>query len=172
MLFSPVFACTEPRSAATPPRTVLTSLPTACTPPRGSKSHRKFFRINTYKSLSKQTTLTVVESHSYKKHRGWGCYAHPESADGGGVDSRFRPCRKGFFSRPVLRSLFAQRAFHNSLATKWFQTPSRNCRVSPTSLSLFLKYYLNPFCSQRAFRTKSHFANPLFSIGCALFHFP
>src|SRR2546422_659052 len=60
----------EPRSAATQPRTVLTSLPTACTPPRRSHSHRNVFRINTYKSLSKQTTLTVIESHSYKKHRG------------------------------------------------------------------------------------------------------
>src|SRR5882724_2205504 len=30
------------------------------------------FRINTYKSLSKQTTLTLIESHSYKKHRGRG----------------------------------------------------------------------------------------------------
>src|SRR5437667_12889885 len=30
------------------------------------------FRINTCKSLSKQTTLTLIESHSYKKHRGRG----------------------------------------------------------------------------------------------------
>jgi len=65
VLFSCVFAATQPR-------TVFASLPSACTPPRGSNSHRNFFRINTYKSLSKQTTLTVIESHSYKKHRGWG----------------------------------------------------------------------------------------------------
>jgi len=65
VLFSRVFAATQPR-------TVLTSLPTACTPPRGSNSRRNIFRINTYKSLSKQTTLTVIESYSYKKHRGWG----------------------------------------------------------------------------------------------------
>ncbi len=64
----------EPRSAATQPRTVLTSLPTACTPPRRSHSHRNIFRINTYKSLSKQTTLTVIESHSYKNIGGGGCY--------------------------------------------------------------------------------------------------
>ena len=30
------------------------------------------FRINTCKSLSKQTTLTLIESHSYKKGRGRG----------------------------------------------------------------------------------------------------
>ncbi len=78
-LFSCVFACaelrsvyTEPRSAVTQPRTVLTSLATPCTPPRGSNARRNAFRINTCKSLSKQTTLTVIESYSYKKHRGWG----------------------------------------------------------------------------------------------------
>src|SRR6266478_3992136 len=65
MLFSRVFAAAQPR-------TFFSSLPTACTPPRGSKSRRNAFRINTYKSLSKQTTLTVIESHSYKKHGGRG----------------------------------------------------------------------------------------------------
>src|SRR6266850_8377726 len=95
VLFSPVFACLEPRSvctvypacpelgrelrgeprsAATQPRTALTSLPTACTRPRGSHSRRNVFRINTYKSLSKQTPLTVTESYSYKKPGGGGCY--------------------------------------------------------------------------------------------------
>src|SRR5882672_12691379 len=63
MLFSRVFAATQPR-------TVLTSLPNACTPPRGSNSRRNIFRINTCKSLSKQTTLTVIESHSYRKQGG------------------------------------------------------------------------------------------------------
>jgi len=120
VLFSCVFAATQPR-------TVLTSLPNACTPPRESNSHRNVFRINTCKSLSKQTTLTAIESHSYKKHGEWACYAHPtkdahpESANGGGVE--------GFFSRPALRSLFAQRAFHNSLGIKSFHTLSGNCRV-------------------------------------------
>ncbi len=37
-----------------------------------SRMRRNAFRINTCTSLSKQTTLTVIESHSYKKHRGWG----------------------------------------------------------------------------------------------------
>src|SRR6267142_5103823 len=64
MLFFRVFSATQPR-------TVLTSLPNASTPPRGSHSRRNVFGINTYKSLSKQTTLTVIESYSYKKHRGW-----------------------------------------------------------------------------------------------------
>jgi len=64
MLFSCVFAATQLR-------TVLTSLPNACTPPRGSNSRRNIFRINTCKSLSKQTTLTVIESHSCKKQGGW-----------------------------------------------------------------------------------------------------
>src|SRR5258706_9141720 len=57
--------------------------------------------------------------------------AHPESANGGGADSRFRPCRKGLFSRPALGSLFslfAPRVFHNSLASKRFRTLSQNCR--------------------------------------------
>jgi len=40
----------------------ITLLP--CTPNR--------CRINTCKSLSKQTALTLIESHSYKKHRGEG----------------------------------------------------------------------------------------------------
>src|SRR6266403_286934 len=65
MLFYRVFAATQPR-------TVLTSLATACTPARGSNSHCNVFRINTYKSLSKQTTLTVIESYSYKKQGGGG----------------------------------------------------------------------------------------------------
>src|SRR5882672_7220695 len=63
VLFSCVFAATQPR-------TVFTSLPNACTPPRGSHSRRNAFRINTYESLSKQTTLTVIESYSYKKQGG------------------------------------------------------------------------------------------------------
>src|SRR6266404_2981266 len=72
------------------------------------------------------------------KNRGWGsppCASdkdvHPESANGGGADSRFRPCRKGYFSRPALRSLFslfAQRVFHNSFAIYRFRTLSQNCR--------------------------------------------
>src|SRR5258708_3137528 len=37
--------------------------------------------------------------------------ALPESASGEGVDSRFRPCRKGFFSGVALLSLFAPRVF-------------------------------------------------------------
>jgi len=57
--------------AVTQPRTVFTSLPSACTLPRGSNARCNAFRINTCKSLSKQTTLTVIESYSYKKHRGW-----------------------------------------------------------------------------------------------------
>ena len=70
VLFSRVFAATQPR-------TVLTSLATAYTPSRGFNSRRKVFRINTYKSLSKQATLTVIESHSYKKHGGWGFFSVP-----------------------------------------------------------------------------------------------
>ncbi len=58
---------------------------------------------------------------------------------------------------PTLFSLFAPRAFHNSLAIKWFQTLSRNCRVSPPSLPSFLKSYLNSFCSQRTFPYKKLF---------------
>ena len=84
VLSSRVFACTElrsvysvhpelrgePRSAATQPRTVLTSLATDCTPPCGSNSHRNVFRINTYKSLSKQTTLTLFRINTYEKQGG------------------------------------------------------------------------------------------------------
>src|SRR6266404_8092569 len=110
MLFSRVFAATQPR-------TVLTSLPSACTPPRGPNSPRKAFRINTCKSLSKQTTLTVIESHSYKKHRGWGVLWLTNSrlvVSGHSLCSVF--------------SLFAQRVFHNSSAIKRFHTLSQNCR--------------------------------------------
>ncbi len=110
VLFSGVFAATQPR-------TVLTSLPNACTPPRGSNSRRNAFRINTFKSLSKQTTLTIIESHSYKKHRGWGVLWLTISrlvVSGHSLCSIF--------------SLFAQRVFHNSSAIKRFHTLSQNCR--------------------------------------------
>src|SRR5882672_4295280 len=68
VLFSLVFVYTEPRSVYTerrPSRSLhfplsLFDLPF---PP-------KLFRINTCKSLSKQTTLTVIESHSYRKQGG------------------------------------------------------------------------------------------------------
>ncbi len=35
-------------------------------------SSRNPFRINTCKSVSKQTTLTLFRINTYKKHRGWG----------------------------------------------------------------------------------------------------
>src|SRR6266850_1833592 len=104
MLFSRVFAATQPR-------TVLTSVPTACVPPRGSPSHRNVFRINTCKSLSKQTTLTVIESHSYKKHRGWGLLwltrnlkrdFYPERPSG--AEGPLFRSRSGFLARGIRRS--------------------------------------------------------------------
>ena len=56
--------------------------------------------------------------------------AHPASANDGGVDSRFRPCRKRFsrLALGALFSLFAPRVFHNSFTTKRFRTLSQNCR--------------------------------------------
>src|SRR5229473_1547890 len=35
-------------------------------------SRCKFIRINTYRRISKQTTSTPLQSHSYEKHRGEG----------------------------------------------------------------------------------------------------
>ncbi len=104
MLFSRVFAATQPR-------TIFMSLPTACAPPRGSNSHRNVFRINTYKSLSKQTTLTVMESHSYKKHGGRGLLwltrnpkrdFYPERPSG--AEGPLFRSRSGFLARGIRRS--------------------------------------------------------------------
>ncbi len=56
--------------------------------------------------------------------------AHPASANDGGVDSRFRPCRKRFsrLALGALFSLFAPRVFHNSCAIKALHTLSQKCR--------------------------------------------
>jgi len=126
------------------------------------------------------------------KNRGWGsppCAsdkdAHPESSNGGGVDSRFRPCQKGFFSRPALGSLcasdkdahperpsgvegffsglilgalfslFAPRVFHNSLASKRFRTLSQNCR-GVTLQFPFWETHDQPQASNRHFFTSFH----------------
>jgi len=99
------------------------------------------------------------------KNRGWGsppCAsdkdAHPESANGGGADSRFRPCRKGLFSRPALGSLFslfAPRVFHNSLASKRFRTLSQNCR-GVTLQFPFWEAPDQPQASNRHFFTSFH----------------
>ena len=147
MLFSRVFAATQPRI-------VLTSLATACTPPRGSHSHRNFSRINTYKSLSKQTTLTVIESHSYKKHGGRGVLwltrnpkrdfypERPSGAEGPLPTSSCLPAAAGHSLCSHL-SLFAQdspqissfvfKSFHTlsfSVSCKSFACHSyENCRV-------------------------------------------
>src|SRR5882724_3760640 len=79
-------------------------------------SHRlTIFRINTCKSLSKQTTLTSCRTIDLRKTEGVG-----------GVI-----VRKGFFSGLALGSvfsLFAPRVFHNSSAIKRFHTLSENCR--------------------------------------------
>src|SRR6266850_3280703 len=139
MLFSYVFAATQPRI-------VSASLPNVCTPPRGSHSRRNTFRFNTYeisRKCCKQRTYRIAKFfriNTYKKQGGGGCCAsdegffsrpafrrsahptkdaHPERPSGA----------EGFLSRPALHSLFAQRAFHNSLGIKRFQTLSRNCRV-------------------------------------------
>ncbi len=96
-------------------------------------------------------SLSPLDS-ALTKNRGWGALlysrapscsewgpplcasdkdAHPESANGGGANSRLRSCRKGFFSGFALGSLFslfAPRVFHNSFASKRFRTLSQNCR--------------------------------------------
>ena len=131
MLFSRVFAATQPR-------TVFTPLPTASTPPRGSNSHRNLFRINTYKSLSKQTTLTVVESYSYKKHRGWGALLtrNPKMArvlrPGGDhkvpIAGNFYPDRPNL-SRPGRELLGERRAF--VCESRFIGTIARRFNVPP-----------------------------------------
>src|SRR6266852_6151992 len=69
MLFSRVFAATQPR-------TVLTALATACKPPRGFHSRRNVFRINTYESsrkCCKQRTYRLAKSfrcNTYEKQGG------------------------------------------------------------------------------------------------------
>src|SRR6266404_541674 len=82
MLFSPVFVHSDLRSATHRPRllsprpTVLAACPATPHHFRFSPLHllvlSNFFRINTYKSLSKQTTLTFFRINTYEKHRGEG----------------------------------------------------------------------------------------------------
>src|SRR6266404_5150686 len=76
MLFSPVFVHSDLRSATHRPRllsprpTVLAACPATPHHFRFSPLHllvlSNFFRINTYKSLSKQTTLTFFRINTYK----------------------------------------------------------------------------------------------------------
>ena len=79
MLFFPVFANQHPRLLTLRLKGFVSFqfaspvVPSASHCPQFPAHHPpKLFRINTYKSLSKQTTLTLIESHSYKKHRRWG----------------------------------------------------------------------------------------------------
>ena len=81
VLFFPVFANQHPRLLTLRLKGFVSFqfaspvVPSASHCPQFPAHHPpKLFKINTCKSLSKQTTLTVVESYSYKKHRGWGCY--------------------------------------------------------------------------------------------------
>jgi len=99
------------------------------------------------------------------KNRGWGPAlrasdkdAHPESANGGGADSRFRPCRKGFFSGFTLLYSSAPRVFHNSFTTKRFRTLSQNCRGVTLQLPLFAGH-----------NAESHSFRPFLSTAYALF---
>src|SRR5260370_36446290 len=66
MLSSHVFVHTEPRSVASHSRTGFPHLR-----PRPLTSSISF-RINTCKSVSKQTTLTPFRMNTYEKHRGVG----------------------------------------------------------------------------------------------------
>src|SRR5258708_18707121 len=66
MLSSRVFVHTEPRSVASHSRTGFPHLR-----PRPLTSSISF-RINTCKSVSKQTTLTLFRINTYEKHRGVG----------------------------------------------------------------------------------------------------
>src|SRR5258707_11954409 len=66
MLSSRVFVHTEPRSVASHSRTGFPHLR-----PRPLTSSISF-RINTCKSVSKQTTLTPSRMNTYEKHRGVG----------------------------------------------------------------------------------------------------
>ncbi len=79
----------EPRSAASHSRTGFRHLRSSVSPVlRGGPFSSRFslisdpsqltsfisFRINTCKSVSKQTTLTCFRMNTYEKHRGRGCY--------------------------------------------------------------------------------------------------
>src|SRR5258708_10488840 len=73
----------------------------------------KPFRINTCKSVSKQTTSTIFRINTYEKHRGWVvivnqipdegiCPERAQRVEGSLFtchDRRFRPCRKARLSR-------------------------------------------------------------------------
>jgi hypothetical protein len=80
MLFFPVYIETHPRQSATShsliphPRSLTSSIS---------------FGINTCKSVSKQTTLTIFRINTYKKHRGEGVLllTRQTSAVGGSVSS-------------------------------------------------------------------------------------
>src|SRR6266849_10083516 len=66
-----MFACTDPRSAAQPLTAILYICGCSCPIISISRLHNSF-RMNTCKSVSKQSTLTTFRMNTYEKHRGWG----------------------------------------------------------------------------------------------------
>jgi hypothetical protein len=75
MLFFPVFAKLQPgRSpdlSLRPPTAIYAPCRYSCPITLISRFHNPF-RMNTCKSVSKQTTLTIFRMNTYEKHRGWG----------------------------------------------------------------------------------------------------
>jgi hypothetical protein len=88
MLFYPVFAAAHLRSASSPSRVrripqpcrggspLSSSIPSNLTFQRSNfptcQRSSNSFRMNTCKSVSKQTTLTHFRMNTYEKSRGWG----------------------------------------------------------------------------------------------------
>jgi hypothetical protein len=72
-------ACPGPVGSLSGPRQPQTLLLHVCIPP-GQSSHygwqnhpsANLFRMNTCKSVLKQTTLSIFRMNTYEKHRGWG----------------------------------------------------------------------------------------------------
>src|SRR5258708_2033703 len=109
MLSSRVFVHTEPRSVASHSRTGFPHLR-----PRPLTSSISF-RINTCKSVSKQTTLTCFRINTYEKHRGVGVLLltrHPRK----GVCPERPSGVKALSSHPTSESVLALFSLHGSRA--------------------------------------------------------
>src|SRR5258708_12970658 len=66
MLSSPVYTEAQPRRNAAHAPSLLRARG------RQNQPSSNLFTMNTCKSVSKQTTLTIFRINTYEKHRGWG----------------------------------------------------------------------------------------------------
>jgi len=130
MLFSPVYIESHPpRNAAFTSRMNLRDAsiqPFRSAAPYGWQNpSSNLFRINTCKSVSKQTTLTIFRINTYEKHRGEGVLllTRQTSAVGGSVSTASDRDGPRFLSRvPLRRKRHSARMLWNVVVTPHRET--------------------------------------------------